>query len=197
MAGESKYSVLIISSGEKFTAALKGVLPEYTYYPVVVLTSVAAARREILEREYDLIIVNAPVPDEFGVNFLLDASENTSSGLLLFVPGDVYDEISAKTEDLGILTISKPVTAAIVKQSLGLLCATRAKLHKLEAKTQSFEEKIEEIKIINRAKWMLIDNMQIDEPAAHRYIEKMAMDMRKSKREIAEKLIRELSGSAG
>ena len=141
--------------------------------------------------------MNAPVPDEFGVNFLLDASENTSSGLLLFVPGDVYDEISAKTEDLGILTISKPVTAAIVKQSLGLLCATRAKLHKLEKKTQSFEEKIEEIKLINRAKWMLIDNMEIDEPSAHRYIEKMAMDMRKSKREVAEKLIKELSGSAG
>ena len=197
MAGEAKYSVLIVSSGEKFTSALKGVLPEYTYYPVVVLTSIAAARREILEREYDLIIVNAPVPDEFGVNFLLDASENTSSGLLLFGPGDVYDEISAKTEDLGILTISKPVTAAIVKQSLGLLCATRAKLHKLEKKTQSFEEKIEEIKLINRAKWMLIDNMEIDEPSAHRYIEKMAMDMRKSKREVAEKLIKELSGSAG
>ena len=52
------------------------------------------------------------------------------------------------------------------------------------------EEKIKEIRLVNRAKWLLIECLSMTEPEAHRYIEKQAMDLRISKREAAENIIR-------
>lgn len=48
---------------------------------------------------------------------------------------------------------------------------------------------MEEIRIINRAKWLLINEKTMVEPKAHHYIEKQAMDLCLSKREIAEEII--------
>ena len=60
----------------------------------------------------------------------------------------------------------------------------------MEKKTVSLEEKMREIKIVNRAKWTLINSLNMSEDDAHRYIEKQAMDRCVSKREIAEEILR-------
>ena len=52
------------------------------------------------------------------------------------------------------------------------------------------EEKMQEIRIVNRAKWILITELKMTETDAHRYIEKQAMDRCVSKKEIAEEIIK-------
>jgi len=47
-----------------------------------------------------------------------------------------------------------------------------------------------EIRLVNRAKWLLISELKMTEPDAHRYIEKQAMDRCVSKRRIAEEIIK-------
>ena len=66
----------------------------------------------------------------------------------------------------------------------------RERLRKLEKKTLTIEEKMEEIRVVNRAKWILIHELKMEEPQAHRYIEKQAMDCCTSKRSVAEKIIK-------
>ena len=51
----------------------------------------------------------------------------------------------------------------------------------------------EEIKLINRAKWLLITCLNMTEDEAHRYISKLAMQQKRQKREIAESIIRTYS----
>ena len=46
-----------------------------------------------------------------------------------------------------------------------------------------------EIRIVNRAKLLLISEEKMNEDSAHRYIEKQAMDHCRSKKEIAESII--------
>ena len=48
---------------------------------------------------------------------------------------------------------------------------------------------MEEIRIVNRAKWLLINERQMAEPEAHRYIEKQAMDRCIGKGEVAREII--------
>ena len=74
--------------------------------------------------------------------------------------------------------------------ALGWMASTRERLKKSEKKTLSIEEKMEEIRLVNRAKWLLIGEIKMDEQKAHRYIEKLAMDRCVSKREIAEEIIK-------
>ena len=52
------------------------------------------------------------------------------------------------------------------------------------------EEKMAEIRLVNKAKWILISELSMSEPEAHRYIEKQAMDRCVSKRTIAEEIIK-------
>ena len=77
--------------------------------------------------------------------------------------------------------------------ALSWLSSAREKLRKTEKKTLSIEEKMEEIRIVNRAKWILIRELKLDEPEAHRYIEKQAMDRCISKRIVAEEIIKTYS----
>ena len=76
---------------------------------------------------------------------------------------------------------------------VGILLSAREKLRKTEKKTLSIEEKMEEIRIVNRAKWLLIGELKLDEPEDHRYIEKQAMDRCVSKRVVAEEIIKTYS----
>ena len=52
------------------------------------------------------------------------------------------------------------------------------------------QKKIDEIRIVNRAKFALMQYLQFTEQQAHRYLEKQAMDMRKTKKEIALEIIK-------
>lgn len=189
MPKELQMSVLIASSNEKFDQVLLSLLPSNEYGHVEVVTSAGAARRKLNNQSFDLLIVNAPLQDERGANLAVDIAGETGIGVLLFLDAAIFDEISVKTEQYGVLTLSKPTNRAIVTQSLKLLCATRQRLKRMEIKAQSFEEKIEEIKLINRAKILLMDKADLDEEGAHKFIEKLAMDSRSSKRRIAEEII--------
>ena len=53
----------------------------------------------------------------------------------------------------------------------------------------SWTEKIQEIRLVNRAKWALIQCLGMSEDETHHYIEKLAMDHRISKREAASRIL--------
>lgn len=74
-------------------------------------------------------------------------------------------------------------------QSFQLLCGTRERLRKMEQKTASIEEKMAEIRLVNRAKWLLIQQHGMTEAEAHRFIEKQAMDRCVKRKVIAEEII--------
>lgn len=182
---EQTYSVLVVSAAQKFQEALTQMLPGSEYYPVCMVTNIAAARRELLSRSFDFVIVNAPLPDEFGTRFAIDASQTPGSVVLLLVRAEVYEETNAKVVPQGIFTLSKPVASQTLQQGLKWMASARERLRRMEKKATSIEEKMEEIRLVNRAKWLLIEQLKMSEADAHRYIEKQAMDRCLSRREIA------------
>ena len=90
----------------------------------------------------------------------------------------------------GVFTLSKPTSKPTMAIALSWLSSAREKLRKTEKKALSIEEKMEEIRIVNRAKWLLISELKMDEQGAHRYMEKQAMDRCISKRIVAEEIIK-------
>ena len=80
---ERCYSVLTVSSSLKFNESIRGLLPESRYFPVMVMRDAASARRELLEQSYDLVIINAPLTDEFGTRLALDVCDRSGAGVLL------------------------------------------------------------------------------------------------------------------
>ena len=179
---QNAYKVLIVSSSDKFVRPMLDLLPEKMFNPIETASDVAQARRKLLEREFDIVIINSPL-------LALDICQKSSAGVLLFVKAEHYSDIMSKVMQYGVLTISKPTSPSMIMQSVQMLCSTRERLRIMEKKNASVEEKIEEIRIINRAKCLLIEQLKMTESEAHRYIEKQAMDRCVTKRKIAENII--------
>lgn len=184
------YSVLIVSSAQKFNDIIAQMLPNSDYYPVTFAGNVAAARREMLNRPYDFIVINAPLPDDFGTRFAIDSVGKPGTVVLLLAREDVYDEVNSRVVSQGVFTLSKPTPAQTLRQGLKWMASARERLRRVEQKATTIEEKMEEIRLVNRAKWLLIEHLQMTESDAHRYIEKQAMDRCVSRREVAQGIIK-------
>ena len=87
------------------------------------------------------------------------------------VKAEHYPDIEAKVTPHGVLTLSKPTSSQLFAQSVRMLCITRERLgHGKE--NRYHRGKMEEIRLVNRAKWLLIEELKMTEQEAHRYIEK-------------------------
>ncbi len=190
MFRERTYSVLIVSASDSFNNALTDMLPITDYWPVSTVKSTAAARRAMLERVYDLVVVNTPLPDEYGSRFAIDVCASTGAAVLLLVKNEQLDEVYSRVMEHGVLTLAKPTSSRMLAQSVRTLCTVRERMRMAEEKRQTVEEKINEIRLVNHAKWLLIECLSMTEAEAQRYIEKHAMDARISKKEMAESIIR-------
>ena len=187
---EQTYSVLIVTASDSFVSSVMPLLPVTDYWPVTTVRSVGEARRRIVETDFDIVLINAPLPDDFGMRLAIDICTNSGAGVLLMVKSDLFNDIYAKVVSYGVITLSKPTNLQMVAQNLRILCATRERMRQMQARQATVEEKIEEIRLVNRAKWLLIECLRMTEPEAHRYIEKQSMDERISKREVAENIIK-------
>ncbi len=187
---EHVYSVLLVSASEKFNTAIASLIPESDYWPVTIVSNVGSARRKLLESNYDFVLINTPLPDDFGYRFAIHTIHDSTRQVLLFVKSELYDNIFAKVRDYGILTLSKPTSLQMIAQTLGLMQATSERLRGFAQKSESLEERMNEIRLINHAKWLLIEYLKMTETEAHHYIEKQAMDLRISKRDVASNIIK-------
>ena len=144
----------------------------------------------MINTAFDLILVNAPLPDDMGVDFAMEACAESDAGVLLLVRSELYEETYCKVLPAGVITLPKPTNLQMMSQSLRVLCAIRERLRGMRKHQATVEEKIEELRLVNRAKWLLIECLHMTEPEAHSYITRQAMEQRTGKKEIAESIIR-------
>lgn len=190
MAFEERfYRTLVVSSSVKFNEYIIPLLSSARCEPVTFANSVAAAKRFSLENQFDYVVINAPLPDEQGVKYAIDISSDKSTVCLLFVRTELYAETRSKVTPHGVFTLPKPTSSVAITHGLDFLASARERLRNLEKKALSIEEKMEEIRLVNRAKWLLIDHLKMTEPDAHRYIEKQAMDTCVTRSEVAKGII--------
>lgn len=186
---ERIYSVLIVSASDKFNTAAAEMLRTLRHQPLLTAASVSQARRHCAARQFDFVIINGPLPDESGIRFAIDCCRSQSTAVLLLCRAEAYAEVYDKTAEHGVFTLPKPTSRATMQQALLWMASARERLRKMEQKTASIEERMAEIRIINRAKCLLISEMNMSEPQAHHYIEKYAMDRCIPKKEAAETII--------
>lgn len=183
------HSVLVVSGHQRSIDFVRALLPPNSFKPVTAVSGVGEAQRLMISNSYDIIVIDTPLPDQFGYELAVDLAKDTQSGIMLLVRNDIFDNIADRVESFGVLTVAKPISKQSFYQDIRLLAATRERLLAIETKNATLQEKMAEIRLVNRAKWALIDKMGMTEPQAHKYIEKQAMDTRMSKRDTAEAII--------
>ena len=190
---ERVYSVLVVSAAEKMNIALSDLLPGSHYQPIRFVSNVSAGKYAWSERSFDFVIINSPLPDDAGIRFAIDIGNSKETVVLLLVHNDLYDHLPDKVVENGVFTLAKPVSRPVLALALDWMASARERFRKLEQKASSVEEKMAEIRIVNRAKWLLISELKMGEQEAHHYIEKQAMDRCMSKKDVAKEIIKTYS----
>lgn len=180
---------LIISGSEKAMEIIAQFLHSYGYTNLTSTTSGSEARRMMDSVDYALIIINTPLKDEFGHELSVHMAENTSAGIILLCKADIADDVSDKVSDYGVCIVSRPMNRNIFHQSIRLVEATRSRMLGLKRENSQLMVKIDEMRLINRAKCALMQYLKFTEPEAHRYIEKQAMDTRSTRKEVALRIL--------
>jgi len=142
-SGAESESVLIVTTSAKSVKRFSEAFAAASINQIKVAASASEAQKILLEKKYDIVIVDAPLSDEGGEN------------------------------------LARSIAASV-----------KGKLRQLQDENAKLKQKIEDIRIIDRAKCMLISYLSLSEQESHRFIEKQAMDLRTTKRVIAEGILK-------
>ena len=187
-------SVLIVSSTSKGQKYFSDFLNAHEFNRIGIAASGGEARRILLEMPYDLVVINAPLRDEFGHELAIDLSNTTSAGVLMVVKSELADSVSLRVEDEGVIVVSKPINRTIFYQSLRLSLIANKRLVILQKENSRLQKKVNELREVGRAKCALVQYRHLTEQEAHHFIEKQAMDQRLSVLDIAEDILRTYEG---
>ena len=182
---ELVYSTLIISPNQRLMEFASDLLGQNSFYPVKKVSSVTEARQALSIRQYDVLIVNYPLLDETGVELSMEMSRDCSSVVLLLVPSSNFAEVEAKTRGSGVFLMKKPVSLQSLSQAISWIRSASDRVRSIQSGRVKLEEKIDEIRLVSRAKCILMENLGMGEAEAHKYITKEAMDRCTTKREVA------------
>jgi response regulator NasT len=102
-------------------------------------------------------------------------------------------ELVERAKDSGAMAfVVKPFTAADLLPAIELAMARHGDLAGLEDELADVEDRLETRKRIERAKGLLIKNMELTEPEAFRWIQKTSMNRRLTMREVADAVINQM-----
>ena len=193
MLKENRYNVLLVSSSEQFNKKTVDLLSSNIYVELTISTNIDQARRLIVERKFDIVIVDSPVNGDKGFYFALSLCDKDEFEILVLAKQTDYDEAYFRLHDFGVFVLSKPIEEDLFVQTLRILSITRDKITTVKQSNLSFKDKLDEIKIVSEAKVLIVKNMHVDENEAHKLIEQNAMNLRITKKMSAEMFIKKYS----
>ncbi len=180
------HSVLLVSRDNKIISQISAFLVP-PLFELTTTTDFNEARRISQERTFNIIIADSG--DGYDTDFAINVADSYSTVLLL-VPNEHFDQISYRVEGYGILSITKPFEPFYFYNMIKVAIAVQYKVQILSSQTVKLKAKMEEIRLVNRAKLLLIQHLKMTEQEAHRYLEKEAMDRGIKRIALAEQVIK-------
>ena len=188
MAKESNPgSVLIVASPDASVFISKHLDGAY-FSPVTCVESEDEAKN--VADAYDNIIICSKTGGHADRSLAVKLTGGGARGVLFIVSEGAYAASCDALEATGVLVLSMPCSGKTVFEAAMMLRAMNARLCGERSQRSRLEEKISEERLVSRAKLTLITTLGMSEDEAHRYIEKQAMDMRATKRAVAENILK-------
>lgn len=180
---------LIIAKSEKTLDCLSEILKEENYSETNTVFSAAEAKKIVACKDFDVVFIYAPLADEVGLNLSLYMATHTNSGVFIALNKDTITKAGDKLSINGVVALEKPITSEFIHHSILAFRAMKCRIDVMKRENQKLKVQIEDIKVVNRAKCVLMQCLSMTEEQAHKYLERQAMDMRISKKQIAEQVL--------
>ena len=180
---------LIVSAGNNANEYLARHIGELGYTRPTIVASGGEARRRMDTNSFEVVIINTPLPDEFGHELGTDAVEKTDAGVVFLAKAAVAEQLLTPLSEQGVLLVTKPFSNTFFLQAIHMAAASNHRLLLLRQENQRLQEKLAQVRLVSRAKCCLIELGHMTEAEAHRCIEKKAMDTRRDRTEVAQEIL--------
>lgn len=185
--------ILVVASSQDTYTVIRRII-EGACEQVLHAGSVTEARQILAQGNIGLVIINTPLPDEFGLESAKDFSQEMKIGVLLLVKGDLFSQVSYKVRGSGIFVLARPLKGQTLVEAVGVMDTMRLRLYELSEENQKLRRRLNEMTLVTRAKCLLIERRHMTEEEAHRFLEQEAMNNSLTKKEVAQNLINEMDG---
>jgi len=154
-----------------------------------ICTSGNEAIRRVRAEASDILLINFEMPDMTGLEAATIIGDENLCSVVLFVSPMQRDFSIDIISDYDITMFVKPINGVALMSTLEVVLQNRRRIRKLETELSKLKRGMEDRKLIEKAKGILMKRKSISEGEAYRRIQKMSMDSRVAMRDIANKII--------
>jgi response regulator NasT len=147
--------------------------------------AVALARK----LEPDVVVMDVKMPKVDGITAAETITEERIAPVVILTAFSQRDLIDRASKAGAMAYVIKPFDASDVIPAIEVARARFAQILAVEAEVADLEERLASRKVVDQAKALLQEGLGLTESEAFRWIQKTAMDLRKSMREVAEGVI--------
>jgi response regulator NasT len=141
------------------------------------------------ELKPDLVVMDVKMPKMDGITAAATIAEERIAPVVMLTAFS-QRELVERARDAGAMAyVVKPFDSSDVVPAIEIAVGRFAEIRAVEAEVADLEERFASRKAVDQAKGLLQESLGISEPDAFRWIQKTAMDLRKSMREVAEGVI--------
>ena len=187
---ETEHPRVVVAEDEALIRLdLVELLEEHGYEIVGQASDGEEAVRLANELEPDLIVMDVKMPKMDGITAADKIAEDRICAVVMLTAFSQRDLIKRAKEAGAMAYVVKPFDASDVIPAIEIAMARFAEIRGVEDEVMDLEERLESRKIVDQAKGILQTSLDLTEPEAFRWIQKTAMDLRKSMREVAQGVI--------
>lgn len=133
------------------------------------------------ERQTELVIINSPLIDESGIEMSKYVTKETAAVCILLLKAEKAEQLADLPERHQVILLSKPLNKPVLFQLIQTVEITIRRSQSILEENKRLEQKLRDIRTVDRAKFLMMQYQGMTEEQAHAYLEKFAMDKRKRK----------------
>jgi len=145
-------------------------------------TAVALAE----EHRPDLVVLDVKMPRLDGISAAQQIAEQRIAPVVILTAFSQRDLVERARDAGAMAYLVKPFNKHDLVPAIEMAVSRFAELQMLEAEVADLSERLETRKAVDRAKSVLQKQLELSEPEAFRWIQKTAMDLRLSMRQVAD-----------
>jgi len=158
-------------------------------FSVDICTSGNETIRKVRTGPPDILLVNFEMPDVTGLEVATIIGDENLCSIVLFITNTQRDFCVSIVEDYDITLLLKPINRIALLSTIDTVLQNRRRMGKMERELNQLKKGLEDRKIVEKAKGILMKRKSISEGEAYRRIQKMSMDSRVAMRDIALKIV--------
>jgi response regulator NasT len=143
----------------------------------------------VLEHRPDLVILDVKMPRLDGIAAAEQIAGQRIAPVVILTAFSQRDLVERARDAGAMAYLVKPFDQTDLVPAIEMAVSRFTELRQLESEVEDLTERLETRKLVDRAKGVLQQRLGLSEPDSFRWIQKTAMDLRLSMRQVAEGVV--------